>query len=67
MVVHAYNTSTWEVEVGGSQIVGQPGLHKETLSQKKIVPQRAIPHNLPYLSTARDNMKERPGEEAVWL
>ena len=46
MVVHAFNPSTWEAEVGESlQIRGQPGLqelvagqsvllHRETLSQK---------------------------------
>ena len=42
MVVHNFNTSTWETEAGGSlssralwstkQVLGQPGLHRETLS-----------------------------------
>jgi hypothetical protein len=40
---HAFNPSTWETEAGGSQssrsvwstegVVGQPGLHRETLFQ----------------------------------
>jgi hypothetical protein len=36
VVVHACNPSTKEAEVGGSRVAGQPGLHMETLSQKKI-------------------------------
>jgi hypothetical protein len=44
VVAHAFDPSTWEAEVGGflslrpawsiESIPGQPGLHKETLSQK---------------------------------
>lgn len=26
MLVHTYNLSTWETEIGGLQICGQPGL-----------------------------------------
>jgi hypothetical protein len=33
--VHGCDTSTWEAETEGSQLPGQPGLHSETLSQKK--------------------------------
>jgi hypothetical protein len=35
MVMHAYNPSTWEVEAERSQVHGQPGLYRETLSQKQ--------------------------------
>jgi hypothetical protein len=35
MVVHTCNPITWETEARGSQIGGQPGLHRETLSQNK--------------------------------
>jgi hypothetical protein len=31
----AYNPSIQKTEVGGKQIQGQPGLHRQTLSQKK--------------------------------
>jgi hypothetical protein len=44
MVAHAFNPSTWEAEAGEflslraawstEWVPGQPGLHKETLSQK---------------------------------
>jgi hypothetical protein len=44
VVVHAFNPSTWEAEAGGflslrpvwstKWVPGQPGLHRETLSQK---------------------------------
>jgi hypothetical protein len=36
MVVHTCNPSTQEVEVGGLKVQGQPGLHNESLSLKKI-------------------------------
>jgi hypothetical protein len=45
VVLHAFNPSTWEAEAGGflslrpawstKQVPGQPGLHRETLSQNK--------------------------------
>jgi hypothetical protein len=45
VVAHAFNPSTWEAEAGGflssrpawstKRVPGQPGLHRETLSQKK--------------------------------
>jgi hypothetical protein len=45
MVAHAFNPSTWEAEAGRflssrpawstDRVPGQPGLHRETLSQKK--------------------------------
>jgi hypothetical protein len=35
MVEHACNASTWETEVGGWPVLAQPGLHNETLSQRK--------------------------------
>jgi hypothetical protein len=35
VVIHAYNPSTQEVDAGGSRVRGQPGLHEETLCQKK--------------------------------
>ena len=44
MVAHAFNPSTWKAEAGGflssrsawstESVPGQPGLHRETLSQK---------------------------------
>jgi hypothetical protein len=34
IVVHSYNPSTREVEAGGSQVQGQPGLQSEILFQK---------------------------------
>jgi hypothetical protein len=34
-MIRAYNHSTPEAEAGGLQIQGQPGLHSETLSQKR--------------------------------
>jgi hypothetical protein len=34
--VHAFNPSTWEAETSGFRVRGQPGLYRETLSQKKI-------------------------------
>jgi hypothetical protein len=35
MVMHICNPSTWETETGGSRVRAQPGIHRETLSQKK--------------------------------
>jgi hypothetical protein len=45
VLAHAFNPSTWEAEAGGflssrpawstELVPGQPGLHRETLSQKK--------------------------------
>jgi hypothetical protein len=45
VVLHAFNPSTWEAEAGGflssrpawstEWVPGQPGLHRETLSQKE--------------------------------
>jgi inosine/xanthosine triphosphate pyrophosphatase family protein len=35
VVAHTCNLSTWEAETIGLQIQVQPGLHSETLSQKK--------------------------------
>jgi hypothetical protein len=45
VVVHAFDSSTWEAEAGGflssrpawstEWVPGQPGLHRETLSQKQ--------------------------------
>jgi hypothetical protein len=45
MVAYAFDPSTWEAEAGGflsswpvwskKWVPGQPGLHRETLSQKK--------------------------------
>jgi hypothetical protein len=35
VVMHACNPYTWEVEAGGPRVLGQLGLHSETLSQKK--------------------------------
>jgi hypothetical protein len=34
MVAHIFIPSTGEAEAGFSEIQGQPGLHRETLSQK---------------------------------
>jgi hypothetical protein len=34
-MVHACNPSTQEAEAEESQVQGQPGLHRETLSLKK--------------------------------
>lgn len=34
LVIHPYNPSTWEVEIQGSRVQGQPGLN-ETLSIKR--------------------------------
>jgi hypothetical protein len=33
VVAHIYCPSTWEVEAGGCQVPGQPGLHSETVSK----------------------------------
>jgi hypothetical protein len=35
MVVHAYNSSIWEVETGGLGVWSQLTLHSRTLSQNK--------------------------------
>jgi hypothetical protein len=35
MVVHTFNPSTQEAEAGGTQVGGQPGLHRKILSLKK--------------------------------
>jgi hypothetical protein len=35
MLMHIYNTSIWEAEARELQVQGQPGLHSETLFQKK--------------------------------
>jgi hypothetical protein len=50
MVAHAFNPSTWKAEAGGflslrpawstEQVLGQPGLHRETLSQKQTNKQK---------------------------
>jgi hypothetical protein len=54
VVVHTFNPSTWEAEAGGflssrpawstKWVPGQPGLHRETLSQKKP-PKKTPPSN----------------------
>jgi hypothetical protein len=36
-VVSTYNSSTQDAEEGGSQVRGQPGLHRETISPKNNV------------------------------
>lgn len=33
-VIHIYNPITWKTEAGGLKVLGQPGLHGETLSPK---------------------------------
>jgi hypothetical protein len=33
MMVHVCNPNTFEAEVGGLQVEGQPGLHSNTMSQ----------------------------------
>jgi hypothetical protein len=33
MVVPSCDNSIWEAEIGGSQVQGQPGLHREALSE----------------------------------
>ena len=53
----AFNPSSWEAEAGGSlssrpawsteQVPGQPGLHRETLSQKKKKPKIINNNNFP--------------------
>jgi hypothetical protein len=35
-MLHACNPSTQEAEARGSTVQGQPGLHSETLPQKKL-------------------------------
>lgn len=35
MMVHTFNPSIWEAAAGGSQVLGQPELYSETLSQNK--------------------------------
>jgi hypothetical protein len=35
MMMHPCNPSTWEAKTGGSQVQGQPGLHRENLTKKK--------------------------------
>jgi hypothetical protein len=35
MVAHACDPSAQEAEVEGSQVQGQPGLHSETVKEKK--------------------------------
>jgi hypothetical protein len=37
MVVHAGNSSFQEAESEGCKVQGQPVLHSETLSQKKVI------------------------------
>jgi hypothetical protein len=34
MVIHIYNSGTWEVKAGESQVQSHPGLYSETLSLK---------------------------------
>ena len=36
VITHAYNSSTWEAETGGSQVQSQPQQLNETLLQNKI-------------------------------
>jgi hypothetical protein len=35
MVTHAYNSSTWVAEAGGSPVRGYSGLHSKSLSQRQ--------------------------------
>jgi hypothetical protein len=35
VVAHTCNSSTWEAEVGGQRVQGQPALHNETYLKKK--------------------------------
>jgi hypothetical protein len=35
VVVYICNSSTWEVEVGGSLVQGQPQIHSKTLSERE--------------------------------
>jgi hypothetical protein len=51
VVVHAFNPSTWEAEVGGflssrstESVPGQPGLDRETLPQKTNKQTNKAPH-----------------------
>jgi hypothetical protein len=34
MLIHTCNVGTWKAEAGGSQIQGQPGLHREPVSKQ---------------------------------
>jgi hypothetical protein len=47
-----YNHSTWEAEVGGLQVWGQPGLQSKILSQKqkKNIAQNITAHTNPNMS-----------------
>lgn len=56
MVVYTCNPSTWEAEAGGSPFRVQPGLHRETLSQK---PKQTINNN--------NNQKDRPFIDASMI
>jgi hypothetical protein len=38
MMLNTWNPSTQETKALGLRVLGQPGLHGKTLSQKKVVP-----------------------------
>jgi hypothetical protein len=44
VVVHTYNPNTQKDEKGGSQIQGQPGLHREMLSQTATITKKTYEH-----------------------
>jgi hypothetical protein len=56
-MVHAFNTSTWKAEAGGSlslrsawsteRVPGQPGIYREILSGKSRNKTKAKTNNLP--------------------
>jgi hypothetical protein len=70
MVVHAFNTSTWEAGAGGflssrpvwstKWVPGQPGLHRETLSQKKKKNKKKNNKKTKNKKTNQTNKPEKP-------
>jgi hypothetical protein len=69
VVAHAFNPSTREAEVGGflssrpawstELVLGQPGLHRETLSQKKNKKQKTKNKQQQKQKNKKERKKER--------
>jgi hypothetical protein len=67
MVAHTFNPSTWEAEAGGflslrpawstKWVPGQPGLYRETLSQKTKKKKKMVLNETEYYYVAHTDIK----------
>jgi hypothetical protein len=72
VVAHTFNSSTWEAEAGGflslrpawstEWVLGQPGLHRETLSRKTNPTQPNPTQPNPTQPNPTDKVARKPGD-----